>query len=427
MIQYPQSYYAATVDLSEKHPKLEKNIEVETCVVGAGYAGLMTALGLLERGAEKVALIEKHQVGWGASGRNGGFVFGGFSLSPRAIVKQVGKQQAQQLYGLTIKAVELIRTRISQYQIECELVDEGVIWANWFKDQQLLYREKQFMADNMNVDWEYWSPEQCRQQIKSDRYHGALFEKNAMHFHPLKYARGIANVIVKKAGYVFENSEVIDVDYRNGVKKVVTKNGTIRCKNVVLAGGGYMGKLCKPVSQSILPIATYVMTTASLGEKLQQLLPTKAAVYDTRFAFDYYRGLSDSRLLWGGRIHANTRAPGDLEKLLRQDMLKVFPELDQIAIDYVWDGWMGYPRHQMPQIGLLAENVWYNTGYGGHGVGPTTLGGELVAASIMQNDQQYQKFSRWGLPWNGGIFGPVAAQSHYWWFQFKDWLKEAME
>ena len=427
MSLYPDSYYAATLEQLHQYPVLVQDLEVETCVIGAGYAGLMTTLGLLERGAKSVALIEKHQVGWGASGRNGGFVFGGYSLSPRDIVKQVGQEKAKELYGLTVSAVDLIRRRINKYQIDCEMVDKGVIWANWFKDQQLLLDEKQFMEDNLGVEWEYWTEDQLMQQIKSERYHGALFEKNAMHFHPLKYARGIAKEIAQQGGQIFEQTEVIDVDYSKAIKKVITPNGVIHCKNVVLSGGGYIGKLCKPVAQSILPIATYVMATEPLGDRLQTFLPSKAAVYDTRFAFDYYRGMQDSRLLWGGRIHANTKTPGNLKQLLQQDMLKVFPELVDVKIDFVWDGWMGYPRHQMPQIGTLAPNVWYNIGYGGHGVGPTTMGGELVASAIMGQSCQHEIFSQWGLPWNGGVAGPLAAQSTYWWLEFKDWLKETLE
>ncbi len=427
MTNYPTSYYAETLNNQINYPRLEQNIEVESCVIGAGYAGLMTALGLLERGAKSVALIEKHKIGWGASGRNGGFVFAGFSLSSRALVKQAGVVHARELYGLTVSAVDLIRERIKKFDIACDAVDEGVIWANWFKDQKLLHDEKNFMAEKMQVDWEYISPQDLQQQINTEQYHGGLFEKNAMHFHPLNYARGIAEVIQKKGGQIFEDSEVLDIDYQSSVKKIKTSDGTISCKNVVLAGGGYIGKLCKPVARSILPIATYVMTTEPLGDKLSQYLSSKAAVYDTRFAFDYYRALKDTRLLWGGRIHANTQTPENLEALLRKDLAKVFPDLKDVAIDHVWDGWMGYPRHQMPQIGTLADNVWYNIGYGGHGVGPTTMGGEIVASAIMNGDQRFQKFSNWGLPWNGGPFGPMAAQSSYWWFQFKDWLKESLE
>jgi len=424
---YINSYYADTLNCDTRYPSLDANHEFDTCIIGGGYAGLMTAMGLIDRGHTNVALLEQNRVGWGASGRNGGFVFGGYSLGPRALVRQVGEAKARQLYQLTTMAVELIRQRVQRYQINCDLVDEGVIWANWFKDQKLLLEEQAFMQRVMGVDWQYLTPAELKVRLVSDRYHGGLFEQNAMHFHPLNYARGIAEQITKQGGQVFENTQVVDIDYQSGTKLIKTKNGVVRCKNVVIAGGGYIGGLCPPVAKSILPIATYVMTTEPLGERLKALMKTGAAVYDTRFAFDYYRPLKDSRLLWSGRISANKKMPRDLKAKLRTDMLKVFPELKDARIERVWDGWMGYSRHQMAQIGQIKPGVWYSIGFGGHGVGPTTAAGEIIASAIAQGENRYQLFSPWGLPWNGGIFGPAAAQASYWWYELKDWLKETLE
>lgn len=421
---YIDSYYSATMADKQHYATQVADLETETCIIGGGYAGLMTALGLIERGHKNLVVLEQHRVGWGASGRNGGFVFGGYSLGPRALVSRVGEQKARQLYQFTTAAVDLIRQRVADYQINCDLVDEGVIWANWFSDQSILLKEQEFMRQKMGVEWQYWNVEELRQKIKSDRYYGGLYEKNAMHFHPLNYARGIASQIDKQGGQIIEGCQVLDIDYKSNVKTVLTRHGKIRCKNLVIAGGGYIGGLCPPVANSILPIATYVMATEPLGDRLSQLITTQAAIYDTRFAFDYYRPLLDRRILWGGRISANTKRPANLEDLLKADLLKVFPDLHDVKLDYVWDGWMGYSRHQMAQIGQLKPGVWYATGFGGHGVGPTTAAGEILAGAISGRSQDYRLFQPWGLPWNGGIFGPTGAQFSYWWYQAKDWLRD---
>lgn len=425
--QYPDTYYAATKKLDLETQELPSNLEVETCIVGGGYAGLMTALGLVERGHTSIAIVEKQGIGYGCSGRNGGLVFGGYSLGPRKLAKQVGEQRARELYQFTKTAVKLIRRRVVQYTIDCDLVDKGVIWANWFKDQNLLKDEQAFMSEKMGVDWDYLSPDELKQRLKTERYHGALFEPNAMHFHPLNYALGIAKELIKQGVKIYQNCEVKDINYQQAIRKVKTAQGDIQCKNIVLCGGGYLGKLCKPVSSSILPIATYVMTTEPLGSRLKESIDTQAAIYDTRFAFDYYRPLRDTRLLWGGRINANTRKPKDLNHILQRDMLKVFPQLEGVNVDYSWQGFMAYARHQMAQIGELAPNVWYNIGFGGHGVAPTTAAGEIIAAAIAEENEDYKKFQPWGLPWNGGMFGPPAAQLSYWWHQLKDWWKEKLE
>lgn len=425
--EYPQSYYAATMNDDCRYQQLAEDIEVETCIIGGGYAGLMTAMGLVERGYTNIAIVEQNRVGWGASGRNGGFVFGGYSLSPQKLISRVGEEKARDLYQLTVSAVELIRTRVQQYAIECDLVDEGVILANWFKDQSLLQDQAKFMLDKMKVNWRYLSPRQLGSLINSDRYCGGLYEPNAMHFHPLNYARGIAAQINNTQARIFESTQVVAIEEQQPVKTVVTQKGRIRCKNIVIAGGGYLNNVIPKISNSVLPIATYVMTTEPLGDQLAQLIKTKAAIYDTRFAFDYYRPLQDTRILWGGRVSARRATPANLAQLLKSDLAKVFPQLDEVNIDYAWDGWMSYASHQMAQIGQTSPGVWYAIGFGGHGVAPTTTAGEVIAEAIANSSESYQQFSPWGLPWNGSVFGPMAAQASYWWFQLKDWFKDRLE
>ncbi|MGX5201288.1 NAD(P)/FAD-dependent oxidoreductase [Aliikangiella sp. IMCC44632] len=426
--EHVNSYYAATqkqaLNLS---PFSQPKIHTKVCIIGGGYAGLMTAMSLLERGVKEIVIIEKNKVGWGASGRNGGFVFGGYSLGPRALVKRVGQEKAKALYQFTTQAVDLIRQRINRYQIHCDLVDEGVIWANWFKDQSLLLEEQAFMRKMLQVEWKYLTPEQLSKQIMSKRYHGGLFEKNAMHFHPLNYANGIAHKIIQSGAQLYEATPAKRVKKVSGGSVVETESGEIHCEHLVIAAGGYIENLYPKVASSILPIATYVMATEPLADRLEAVLKTKAAVYDTRFAFDYYRPLPDSSLLWGGRISANTKRPKDLEQDLKNDVYKVFPDLGDFKVDYAWEGWMAYSRHQMAQIGQVDSNVWYGIGFGGHGVAPTTAAGEILASAICGDNSAIQQFKPWGLPWNGGVFGPIAAQVSYAWYQARDWLKQTLE
>ena len=152
---YPDTYYAATKNQEISSDEFIDNQEVETCIVGGGYAGLMTALGLVERGHTNIAIVDKHGIGYGCSGRNGGLVFAGYSLGAKALVKQVGLEQAKILYQFTQAAVSLIRRRVVQYTINCDLVDKGALWANWFKDQSVLHDEQGFMRDTIGVEWDY--------------------------------------------------------------------------------------------------------------------------------------------------------------------------------------------------------------------------------------------------------------------------------
>ncbi|HEY1042359.1 MAG TPA: FAD-binding oxidoreductase, partial [Telluria sp.] len=223
---------------------------------------------------------------------------------------------------------------------------------------------------------------------------------------------------------VHENSRVASIIKEGAHWRVKTANGDVRAKDVVICCGGYIEKLYPRLAGAILPIATYVMVTEPLGERLPTAMRTGAAVYDTRFAFDYYRPLADSRILWGGRISVRDRSPSDVARLLYGDMMKVYPQLAGARVDYAWSGMMSYGRHKMPQLGRLPEGLWYGMGFGGHGVGPTTLAGDVLAAAISGDGVTLDRFAPWGLPSTGGPAGLVAAQLTYWYYELRDWLRQ---
>jgi gamma-glutamylputrescine oxidase len=427
MPQAAESYYRATAHHRVPCAPLQGTIEAKVCVIGGGFAGLNTALGLVERGTEEVVLVEAREVGFGASGRNGGFVFGGFSRGEESLLRELGPRVARELYRGTIDAVALIRQRIDRYQMDCEVVDAGIIWANWFRDPDVLRNRQRLLAEHYGVDWQWLPQAQLRDRIRSGRYHDGLFEPDAFHFHPLKYAHGLATAAMSRGMRLCENTPAIALEQRGSGWRVSTPTGTIDAETVVLACGGYLANLRRRIDAAVLPIATYVMVTEPMGTRMDEILTTQAAVYDTRFAFDYYRPLPDRRLLWGGRISVLDRAPGEVERMLYRDLLKVFPQLDGIGIESAWSGLMSYARHQMPQIGELETGLWMAQAFGGHGVAPTTLAGEVVAAAIAQGDPRWQQFANYGLVSALKPAGFVGAQLSYWWYQFKDSFKDWRE
>ncbi len=418
------TFYQATASRTA-YPSLTSNMEADVCIIGAGFAGLATALGLLERGIKNVVVLEAQCVGFGASGRNGGFVFGGYSLDNQELYRQLGPQKAAAMYQLTIDAVNLIRQRIEKYQISCDKNESGVLLANWFDDDRSLLAQRDFMRTAFSVDWEWIKRDQLQEALQSECYFGALHEKNAFHFHPLKYAQGLAQVLSHGGVAIYEQSQVLHVSDQGTGKKVTTHTGaTIQAKHVVVACGGYIESLYPKLSRAVLPIATYVMATEALHQKLTTAMRTQAAVYDTRFAFDYYRPLADTRLLWGGRISIAQRTPEQVQRLLYRDMLKVYPQLEGTQVDFAWSGLMSYGRHKMPQIGQLADGTWYGLGFGGHGVAPTTLAGELLAQAIANGQSLPKGFERYGLPTTFGYLGLLGAQATYWYYELRDWLKQ---
>jgi len=427
MAEPAETYYRATANVREPHLPLSGRHEARVAIIGGGYAGVNLALGLAERGMRDVVLLERETIGHGASGRNGGFVFAGYSLGEQSLLDQLGRQRARALYADTVDAVNLIRSRITRYAIECDATDAGVIWANWFRDPDVLRKRQQLLADQYCVQWEWWSRDRVREAIRSERYSEALFERNALHLHPLNYINGLARAAVEQGISIHEHSPVRRIARDGAGWCIHTDTGELRAPTVVLACGGYLAHLERKVDRAVLPIATYVMATEPLGERMHECLRTQAAIYDTRFAFDYYRALKDTRLLWGGRISVRDRSPRAVQKLLMRDLLRVFPQLKGVRIDYAWSGLMSYARHQMPQLGTRGDGLWWMQAFGGHGAAPTAAAGELLAGAIAHGNEGWREFSRYGLSRSFRPFGYLGAQASYWWAQGRDWLKESME
>jgi gamma-glutamylputrescine oxidase len=422
-----RDYYRATMTPSAAYPRLSGRHDAKVCVVGGGFAGLNTALGLAERGERDVVVLEARELAFGASGRNGGFVFAGFSHGPAGLLADLGPTRAKVLYAGTTDAVDLIRRRVAAHSIDCQLTDAGVYWANWFRDPRVLRDFQRLLASEFGNDWAWVPQDELRGLVLSDRYSDALFERNAMHFHPLNYSLGLAAAAVAAGVAIHESSPAVRLEKRAGGWRVSTPDGSVDCEQVVLACGGYLAGLRRDVDAGVLPIATYVMVTEPLGARMHTILRTRAAIYDTRFAFDYYRPLPDSRLLWGGRISVRDRSPADVQRLLQRDLIKVFPQLEDVRIESAWSGLMSYARHSMPQIGRIDDGLWIAQAFGGHGVAPTTFAGEVLASAIAEGDPRWREFSDYGLVSALKPAGFVGAQLSYWWLQAKDAWKARRE
>ena len=422
-----RGYYSTAAAPSAAFPPLSGPREVAVCIVGGGFAGLNTALGLAERGQRDVLLLDAREVAHGASGRNGGFVFAGFSRGEAQLLRDLGPVRAPALYRGTQDAVGLIRRRIAQHGIDCQATDAGVLWANWFRDPAPLRERQALLARHFGVEWEWVPRRQLAEQVHTARYGDALFERNALHFNPLAYARGLATVAAAQGVAIHEHSPATSLQREGQGWRVRTPGGEVLAREVVLACGGYLAGLRRDVDAGVLPIATYVMVTEPLGARMDEVLATRAAIYDSRFAFDYYRPLPDTRLLWGGRISVRDRAPAQVERLLRRDMLRVFPQLADVRIESAWSGLMSYARHEMPQVGRIDDGLWLAQAFGGHGVAPTTFAGEVLASAIAEGDTRWREFSDYGLVSALKPAGFVGAQLSYWWLQAKDAWKDRRE
>ena len=423
-MDYIDSYYRDTRSPGEQRAALDGDIDADVCVVGGGLAGLASALGLRERGVS-VVLLESRQVGWGASGRNGGIVASGYSLPPERLIARVGLQHARELHRLTQDAVALVRQRIEHYRMDCGPIVEGGLNASWFNDRGGVLRSRDFLAENFGEQREFWPRERLREVLHTSRYYDALFSADRFQFHPLNFSRAMARAAEARGARIFEQSPVVKLDLDGTDKLVYAAGGRVRAANVVMACGGYLGALHGRLSAAIVPVATYMIATEPFGEeRIRGAIDVPFSISDNRFSSDYYRALADSRVLWGGRISARRSRPARLARFMLADLLKVYPQLEGARVASAWYGLMSYAVHKMPQIGQLSDGLWYAMGFGGSGMGTTTVAGELLAAAIAEGDDRYRLFAPFGLTPTGGVLGVAAAQLTYWSYQLRDGLRE---
>ncbi|MBI1215873.1 MAG: FAD-dependent oxidoreductase [Alphaproteobacteria bacterium] len=414
------NYYVDTLQTAPRHPVLGETVETDVCVVGGGLAGLNTALGLLERGQDAV-VVEAKRIGWGASGRNAGFVAKGYSASEMSLLARLEKPHAQQLVTLTQNARKLIHSRIEKFNIDCGPLTPGVLTVSW-KDNAREMRDYIDKANDVfHTGFEFWDREKVREHCKTQRYFDGVYSPQDYQFNPLRYLHGIAKVITEQGGRIFENSPAVKISRDGKGWKVETKEGCVKAREVVLCCSIYIDGLDKRLANAAFPVQTYIMVTKPIDDALlEQSLNTLHAIYDMRFCSDYYRRVDGNRILWGGRVALWSR-PDNIAGMMLGDLLKVYPQLKgHAAPDYYWSGLLCYAPHKMPQLGQIEPGYWYNTGFGGHGLAPTTACGEVVASAIAEGDETWRAFEPFGIGFAGGKSGRYVAQMVYWWWRARD-------
>lgn len=421
---YPVTYYSRTKADDVARPMLEREITADIAVIGGGLAGLSAALQM-SRAGKKVVVLEAESIGFGASGRNGGFVSPGFATGGDAIAARAGRDVAKTLHKMSIEGVEFVRQNITALKIEEARLSPGIMSVRRYDDGDSLKHYADELYRDYGYKLDFHSTAETRDILNSRRYFQSVTDPNAFHIHPLNYLRALGREIERLGGRIFEHSRVVQLlDHGDG-KLVKTAEGQIKAGAVLITTGGYTDGLVGQIKRAYLPIATYVMVSEEAPELIASAIRTTSAIGDNRRAGDYYRVIDGGRrLLWGGRITTRAADTPGVVRELRNEMVGTYPQLASLKTELAWSGLMSYARHLMPQIGQLDRATWYCTAFGGHGLNTTAIGGKVVAEAICGQSDRYKLFEKFGLVWAGGAAGLAAAQLTYWKLQMQDWLAE---
>jgi len=392
------SWYEASVTRPPASPPLAGRITADVCVIGGGYAGLSAALELAERGYA-VALLEAQQVGWGASGRNGGQALVGFGFAGQeAIEVQLSAADARAAWEISVDAMALLRSRIDRHAIDCDYVPGHLILAINARKALLLEAWSRRVARAYGYPLQSIGPAEVGDWVASKRFHAGVFDPQSGHLHSLKYCLGLAAAARAAAVRVFENSAAFQIE-RGDQPVVRTAAGEVACRFVVLAGNAYLDEFGKRVAPElaprIMPVGTYIITTGPMEQaRADALIRQRAAAHDNNLILDYFRLTADNRLLFGGGESYSTVTPGNLVGRMRQRMLAVFPQLADLPVPYVWGGFVDITMNQAPDFGRLGSNIYYLQGFSGHGLAMAVMAGRLVAEALAGQAERFDLLSR---------------------------------
>lgn len=387
------NYYQATRNRTLSTAKLSEDVRADVCIIGGGLTGVSAALELAEKGYD-VALLEARDIGWGASGRNGGQIVPGYATDIRTLEKLLGTETTKTLWGFSLQAIELIRKRVDKHQIACDL-RWGYLHAAIKKRQVDDLRVwKDTLTRFQHPQTELLTGPSLRAALYSPRYLAALSDPAGGHLHPLNYNLGLAQAAQDAGAQLFTDSPARRIT--PGAKVVVEcESGTVKADFLLVCGNAYLGQLLPSIAPYVMPVGTYIAATEPLGEdRARALIPSQAAVADLNFVLDYFRLSADHRLLFGGRVSYSTLPPLQLGQAMLKRMRKVFPQLTDVRAEYAWGGNVAITRNRAPHFGRLQDNIYFAHGFSGHGVALTGWAGKLMAELVAKQSADFDIFAR---------------------------------
>ncbi|EPC03159.1 hypothetical protein L861_22890 [Litchfieldella anticariensis FP35 = DSM 16096] len=421
----PPSLWADTAPPSRSHPALQESVSTGVVVIGGGFTGLAATLSLAERGISTV-LVEAHEIGWGASGRNGGQVIPGLKYDPDELLSRYGKEHGQRMIDISGRNADVVFELIRRHNIDCDAHQKGWIQPafNAASLRVVEARAKQWEDQGVPVRW--LDRAECTKRLGSEAYVGGWLDPRAGGLNPLAYVRGLANAAEAAGATLHERSSVTAIRQSAGKWQVeVATGGRLVCDQVLLCTNGYTTDLQEGLERSVIAANSYQIATRPLTEEEgKDILPGGEVASDARKLLLYFRRDASGRFLIGGRgpFH-DPRGDQDFSHL-RRAMTKLYPALMGVEVTHQWAGRVALTRDMLPHVHQPAEGLTVALGYNGRGVGMGTHLGKLIGESLGQNRLEetlpFPITPIRPIPFHGLQRLYVGTAVNY--FRFKDWL-----
>lgn len=427
------SYWEASADpLGLEAPPLRSEESCEVAIIGAGFTGLSAALELAEAGVG-VRVLEAGHVGWGASGRNGGFAcIGSHKLPYGRMIATYGLDATKSYYAAMRQSVALVRENLSRFTIDAWASGDGeVTLAHLPGRVQDLKDEQAFLASTFGEETEFLPKEELKARgLDGPGFHAGLLGPVGFGLHPLNYARGLARAAAAAGARIHGHSRLIRWEETSAGHRLHTAEGVLSARQVIVATNGYTPEdVSKRHAGRLMPALSSILVTRELSEeeKHAQGWTTALMAYDSRKLLHYFRLLPNGRFLFGGRggTDASDQGALDYRPVLEGAFRMLFPAWAKVEITHYWRGFVCLAHDLVPYAGPLDEkqSVWTAIAYHGNGVAMGSWSGRAVARLAIGKAARGElppvltrRLARFPLP----AFRPLYLKGAYVWYGWQD-------